>query len=142
VGAASEHIRVQCGARRCERLQRPPARGVLAGTGGAIQHAEHLATGWKLSALGGASKELAIGNNADGRIEIFYVGTNDQLFHRVQVTGGWSGELAFGTAVHDVSVGRNPDGRLELFYATSTGAPGHTAQVAPNGNGSARAALP
>jgi hypothetical protein len=113
-----------------------------AGSGGAIQHAEHLATGWKLSALGGAAKELAIGNNADGRIELFYVGTNDQLFHRVQLpAGGWSAELPVGVTARDVALGRNSDGRLEAFYSDAGNAILHLWQLAPNGSWSGVAAL-
>jgi hypothetical protein len=113
-----------------------------AGAGGAIQHAEHLATGWKVSALGGAAKELAIGNNADGRIELFYVGTNDQLFHRVQLpAGGWSDEIAVGVTARDVAVGRNGDGRLEAFYTDGGSAILHLWQLAPNGSWSGVATL-
>jgi len=111
--------------------------------GGAIQHARQTQAGWSAeSALGGLAKKLAIGANADGRLELFYVGTNDQLFHRVQLpTGGWSGEIAFGAAATELAVGRNADGRLEVIYAAPGGALDHAWQLAPNGNWSAASAL-
>src|SRR5207244_2354544 len=80
----------------------------FAGPAGAIQHAWQTApnSAWTgASALGGAAKKLVAGANADGRVEVFYVGTNDQLFHRVQLpTRDWSDEIAFGVA------GREPAG--------------------------------
>jgi hypothetical protein len=106
-------------------------------TADAIQHAWQTApnAGWTgASALGGLAKRLDVGANADGRLEVFYVGTNDQLFHRVQIAGGWSAEIAFGLGATDLAVSRNSDGRLELFYTTSTGALNHSRQLAPNGS--------
>jgi hypothetical protein len=84
------------------------------------------------TALGGKAKELVVGNNADGRLEVFYVGTNDMLYHRVQVTGGWSAEVAFGVEAHDVAVTRNSDGRLEVFIAGASGPHNNARQTAPN----------
>ena len=111
--------------------------------GGAIMHAAQQAAGWSAAApLGGSAKELAIGNNADGRIELFYVGTSDQLFHRVQLgTGGWSGEIAFGVAGRDIAVGRNSDGRLELFFTDTADAIHHAWQTAPNASWTGASAL-
>jgi hypothetical protein len=112
-------------------------------SGGAIQHVRQTASGWTTSAaLGGLAKKLAIGSNADGRLELFYVGTNDMLFHRVQLpTGGWSGELAFGVAATELAVGRNADGRLEVVFTAPDGSLQHAWQTAANGNWSAQAAL-
>jgi hypothetical protein len=72
---------------------------------------------------------------------VFYVGTNDQLFHRVQVAGGWSAEIAFGLGAKDLAVSRNSDGRLELFYTAPTGALNHSWQLAPNSGWSGGAGL-
>ena len=111
--------------------------------GGAIQHAQQTATGWSAgTALGGLASKLAIGANADGRLELFYTGTDGKLYHRVQLpTGGWSDELAFGVAANELAVGRDADGRLEVVFAASGGALSHAAQTAPNGNWSAASAL-
>jgi hypothetical protein len=110
-----------------------------------VSHAWQLApnSSWSgIAALGGTAKQLVVGNNADGRLEVFYVGTNDRLFHRVQVSAGWSGEIAFGTDARDISVARNPDGRLELFYLSASGAIGHSVQLAPNSTWSVGSTLP
>ena len=112
-------------------------------SGGAIQHARQTAAGWTSdAALGGLARKLAIGANADGRLEVFYVGTNDMLFHRVQLpAGGWSGEVAFGGAATELAVDRNADGRLEVVFTSPGGALQHAWQTAPNGNWSAATAL-
>jgi hypothetical protein len=98
--------------------------------------------GWSESyGLGGEAKEIAVSNNADGRIEIFYVGTNDRLYHRAQVSGGWSGEMAYGVEAHEVAVARNADGRMEVFFAGAGGRLHHVWQNAPNGGWSGAFAL-
>src|SRR5206468_3957405 len=33
---------------------------------------------------GASAKQIAVGQNADGRLEIFYVGTNNDLYHNSQ----------------------------------------------------------
>ena len=118
---------------------------VFTAPGGAIQHAWQTApnAGWSgASALGGAAKDLEVGANADGRLEVFYIGTNNLLYHRVQLpAGGWSGEIGFGLSASDLAVGRNPDGRLELFYAGPSGALNHVWQTAANGSWGASSAL-
>jgi hypothetical protein len=59
-------------------------------------------------------------------LEIFYVGTNNRLYHNRQTASNsltWTGETEFttetnaGTGVLEVAVGQNADGRLEIFYA-------------------------
>src|SRR5205807_4391354 len=41
--------------------------------------------------LGGSAKALAVGQNQDGHLELFYVGTNDAIYHNWQ-TVNWHGE--------------------------------------------------
>lgn len=83
-----------------------------------------------------------VGANADGRLEVFYVGTNDQLFHRVQLpAGGWSDELTSGLSGRELAIAANSDGRLELFYAAMNGALSHTWQTAANSTWSGGALL-
>jgi hypothetical protein len=110
---------------------------VFTSPGGALQHAWQTAPNGNWSAavaLGGAAKDVVIGANADGRLEVFYIGTNNLLYHRVQLpAGGWSDEIGFGVAASDLVVGRNPDGRLELFFAGPTAAINHAWQTAANG---------
>jgi hypothetical protein len=118
---------------------------VYTAPGGALDHAWQTAPNstWSgAGALGGAAKDVAIGANADGRLEVFYIGTNNLLYHRVQLpAGGWSGELAFGVSASDLAVGRNSDGRLELFFAGAAGALQHAWQTAPNSGWSGITAL-
>ena len=111
--------------------------------GGAIQHAQQADGVWSAgSALGGTAKKLAVGANADGRLEVFYAGSDDRLYHRVELpAGGWSDEIAFGVAAREVAVGRNADGRLEVVYAAPGGALSHAWQNTPNGTWSGAAVL-
>jgi hypothetical protein len=53
-----------------------------------------MATTWHgESALGGGALQIAVGRNEDGRLHIFYIGTNGDLYHNWQTalnsTPGW-----------------------------------------------------
>lgn len=50
---------------------------------------------------GYAAKRIAAGRNADGRLELFYAGTNDVLYHVWQVAPSttWSVQGALGGIV-------------------------------------------
>jgi hypothetical protein len=93
------------------------------------------------------SGPLAVGANADGRLELFapaaFSGGNQEIWQRWQRTPGdddwwkWfspdtagSGELLTSVPV----VARNADGRLELFVVRADGAVWQRWQTAPNGN--------
>jgi hypothetical protein len=95
---------------------------------------------------GGLFGPLAVGANADGRLELFAPaassGGNQQIWDRFQRTAGdddwwkWfsldtagSGELLTSVPV----VARNADGRLELFVVGGNGAVWHRWQTTPNG---------
>ena len=80
-----------------------------------------------------------VGQNADGRLEVFAISPIGQLSHVWQLTpgGAWSSWAGLG-APAGVSlvlavVGRNADGRLEAFSFGSDGALWHIWQTAPNG---------
>ncbi|MEU3570662.1 peptidoglycan DD-metalloendopeptidase family protein [Kitasatospora sp. NPDC036755] len=80
---------------------------------------------------GGA--ELAIGSDADGRLEVFAInGVTLQHRYQLQPSGGWSGWEDFGGGGHDIAVGANQDGRLEVF-ASGPAAVFHRYQTAANG---------
>jgi hypothetical protein len=93
---------------------------------------------------GGFFGPLALGANADGRLELVapaaFAGGDQEIWHRWQSTpgGGWSGWSSLGTAgggelLTSVPVlGRNADGRLELFVVAGDGAVWHRWQSAPN----------
>lgn len=92
---------------------------------------------WGEFLFGGSAKQMAVGHNADGRLEIFYVGTNNDLYHRWQTsTSGlvWSAETRFANnSARQVAVGQNKDGRLEIFYVGNNNDLYHNWQTAPNG---------
>src|SRR4051812_47417043 len=77
-------------------------------------------SGWSGAVpLGGLGRYIALGMNADGRLEIFYVGTDNGLYHNWQTApnSGWAGETRFsGNSAKQIAVGSNADGRLEIFY--------------------------
>ena len=86
------------------------------------------------------AKQIAVGNNADGRLEILYVGLDDVLYHNRQLGANnhWSGESFVGpkepVKAKHVSVGQNADGRLEVFYVGLDDVLYHNWQIAPNGD--------
>ncbi len=68
--------------------------------------------------MGGSAKYIAVARDQDGRLEIFYVGTNSKIYHNWQTVpnGGWHGEEALGGSGQQIASARNQDGRLEIFY--------------------------
>jgi hypothetical protein len=86
----------------------------------------------------------AIAQNADGRLEVFMVGSDQRLHHRWQTsrnstTGIWDWYRQwdpFGKQQWPLSsnpaVARNADGRLEVFMVGSDGQFYHTWQTSPN----------
>jgi len=84
-----------------------------------------------------------VASNADGRMELFMLGTDGQLWHEWQTApnNGWSGWASFGSPqgrriVGTPAVGMNaavpPAGRLELFAVTDDGAWWHRWQLTPS----------
>src|SRR5262249_37820036 len=68
--------------------------------------------------LGGAVSALDLGQNADGRLELFGIGNDLGVWHMWQgaPNGGWGGWVSMGGGfLYDVKVIRNLDGRLETF---------------------------
>jgi len=69
--------------------------------------------------LGGWSKDIEVAKNADGRLEVFAIGSDNQVYHIWQITpgGGWSGWAGIpgGIGYKEIDVGRNLDGQLEVF---------------------------
>ena len=94
-------------------------------------------------AFGGAAKQISVARNQDGRLEVFYVGTNDAIYHNYQTApnNGWSGEQALGGSAKQITVGQNQDGRLEVFYVGTNDAIYHNYQTAPNNGWSGEQAL-
>ena len=81
-----------------------------------------------------AAKQVTVGQDVDGRLEIFYVGTNDGLYHNWQTApnGGWAGETPFpNDSAQQIALAQNADGRLEIFYVGTNNNLYHNWQVAP-----------
>ncbi|MGH9987984.1 MAG: hypothetical protein ACRD8W_28935, partial [Nitrososphaeraceae archaeon] len=112
----------------------------VVGTNNALYYKTQTSAGsstWSSSwtPLGGGIKadtSPAVARNSDGKLQVFVVGTNNQLYYKTQTTAGgstWStswtslgGTLRENT---DPAVVPNSDGRLEAFVMgpTSTGPP-------------------
>ncbi len=75
--------------------------------------------------------------NLGGRLEVFYVGTDNALYHNWQDPsgrGGWRGEASLGGSAKQITVGQNSNGSLEAFYVGTNDALYHNWQD-PNGLG-------
>jgi hypothetical protein len=87
--------------------------------------------------LGGSADQIAVGQNADGRLEIFYVGTNGDLYHNWQTSADalvWAGQTRFANdSAQQIAVGQNADGRLEIFYVGTNGDLYHNWQTRATG---------
>ena len=96
--------------------------------------------------FGGAANYIAVGQNADGRLEVFYAGTGSDLYHNWQLGANqllWAGETRFsGDSAKQIAVARNADGRLEIFYVGTNNDLYHHWQTTPNGNWAGETAFP
>jgi hypothetical protein len=82
------------------------------------------------------TSDIAVGRNADGRLEAFVRGTDNALWHKWQVapSGAWSGWVSLGGVLtSNIAVASNADGRLEAFVRGTDNALWHCWQVAPGG---------
>ncbi len=103
---------------------------------GALWTIRQISSGWSTwQSLGGKVDRLAIGTNADSRLEVFARGSDNALWHIWQTSpsGVWSPWDSLGGQIDLLAVGSNQDGRLEVF-ATSAQDKSlwHIWQVAPN----------
>ncbi len=94
--------------------------------------------GWRSPLMASLGKALEAGSNADGRIEVFYIGIDDVLYHTWQLPrGNWIGEYHLGPSspakTKQFAVGRNEDGRIEVFYIGLDDVLYHNWQLVPNG---------
>jgi hypothetical protein len=81
-------------------------------------------------------RELVAGRNVDGRIELFYIGTNSQIYRNTQLapfSTGWSGEIPLGGTAKKIKIAQNQDGRLEVFFIGLDDAIYHLWQTTVNG---------
>jgi acylphosphatase len=92
--------------------------------------------GW-ISLGGVITSSVAVGNNRDGRLEVFVRGTDGAVYHKWQTTpnGGWIQHWyqLGGFIIGDPVVGQNEDGRLEVFVRGPDNALWKKWQTTPNG---------
>jgi hypothetical protein len=88
------------------------------------------------SEFGGLTSRPAVGQNEDGRLELFARGAEGSLMQIWQTTGGgWSGwNNLGGWLTGNPAVSNNLDGRLEVFVHGGNDALYHRWQTTPNGN--------
>ncbi|HTD34213.1 MAG TPA: protease pro-enzyme activation domain-containing protein [Candidatus Elarobacter sp.] len=117
---------------------------------------------WQLTPNGGWSAWASLGhpaspfqvgdprisNNQDGRLEVFALGQDGNVYHVWQTApnNGWSGWASLGKPASPIAngapfVGRDQDGRIEVFATGNDGTVYHIWQTAPNNGWSAWAAL-
>jgi hypothetical protein len=79
-----------------------------------------------------------VARNADGRIEVFAVGSDTQLYHKWEYdsNGDWSSWVSLGGSwPGQPAIGMNTDGRLEIFIVGNQGQSGaalfHAWQTSP-----------
>ena len=81
------------------------------------------------------AKQLSVGRNKSGALEIFFTGMNNGLWHDWQLgpsNSGWAGATRFaGEQAQNVVVGQNPDGRLESFFPGEGDRLYHDYQITP-----------
>lgn len=87
--------------------------------------------------------ELAVGRNQDGRLEVFYIGDDSNLYHAWQTApnaipagtnDGWTDQVALGGSATNLAVGQNQNGCLEVAYIRATdNAVCHNYQISSNG---------
>jgi hypothetical protein len=71
---------------------------------------------------GNSATQITVGQNVDGRLEIFYVGTDHSLYHNWQNgpngKNGWNGEVQIDNKwlACQIEVIANEDGRLEFCF--------------------------
>ena len=84
------------------------------------------------------SGPIVVASNADGRLELFAIGSPGGVVHAWQLApnSGWSAQASLGSpgvvTVSSPAVGRNADGRLAVFVSGSDGAIWQIAQSAAN----------
>lgn len=94
-----------------------------------------------------AAPNARLGQNADGRLEVFGATAGSGIWHIWQTApnNDWSGWTLLGAADAssvDLALGQNVDGRLELVVVSSNNTVLHAWQVTPNGAWSDWSPLP
>jgi hypothetical protein len=92
--------------------------------------------------VSGWYKNLAVGRHADGRLELFYIGSDEVVYRKAQrapASWDWGDDAPMGTGkAKRLVVSTNADGRLEVFWVGTADHLYHQRQVAPDGAWSAQ----
>ena len=129
-------------------LPAPPVGQGLQSTRGSVWHTVQPTPSsafgsWSRLGDAAGAGQIAVGSNADGRLEVFAVDTAAGLAWHIAQTapngsfGGWSrlfDAAGLTAGPGQITVGSNADGRLEVFTLDTAGHVWHTAQTAPNGD--------
>ena len=97
---------------------------------------DYVPPGWS-SLVGHDLQQIVVGQNADGRLELFALGGDRAVYHIWQTApnGNWGDWASLaGHDLQQIVVGQNADGRLEVFALGGDRAVYHIWQTAPNGN--------
>ncbi|MDB6020773.1 MAG: domain containing protein [Pedosphaera sp.] len=120
----------------------------VVGTDGTVNHIWQKVAGSSASTNWGSfatfsshvstTAKLAVGNWANGSLDLFVIGTDNVLYHNYQTapSGGWFGFVSLGGSWQqdgDIAVNNEKDGRLEVFVLGNTGNLYHNWQTAVNG---------
>ena len=87
--------------------------------------------GW--SSLGGYVKQITVGANNNGTLEIFGIGADNAAWFCQQQAGSWSSWQSLGGYVRQLEAGRESNGALELFGIGSTNGVWVNSQTIPAG---------
>jgi hypothetical protein len=89
---------------------------------------------YKWQSLGGYVESFVVSHDADGRLEVFAIGRDNQVYEQWQdwATGNWTGWYPKGGYARQLAVSINGDGRLELFAIGYYRDVWHTWQIAAN----------
>ena len=83
-------------------------------------------------------QQISTGRNQDGRLEVFYTGLDNSIYHFWQLApnGGWGKDIYLnqGDYAKQITVASNQDDRLEVFYVGNNDKLYHNWQTAANGN--------
>lgn len=92
---------------------------------------------WNSFRLQNGSKavDIEVARNADGRLEAFAIGSDNQVWQRWQqkVNSKWAAWTPFGIKASEVDIVQNKDGRLEIFAIRTDGEVFQRWQQKPNG---------
>ncbi|MDB6020774.1 MAG: hypothetical protein JWQ04_631 [Pedosphaera sp.] len=106
----------------------------IVGTDGTVNHiwqkvaGSSATTNWstfgQFSSHISTTAKLAVGNWANGNLDVFAIGTDGVLYHNYVGSSGWTGFQSLGGSWSqgaDIAVSKEKDGREEVFVVGSTG---------------------